>query len=71
MPTYVYRRDDGTTFEMKQNITDEPLEECPKTGQPVERIITGSPGVILDTSEEESSREIPPSASCSGPLCGL
>ncbi|PEN14546.1 FmdB family transcriptional regulator [Longibacter salinarum] len=47
MPTYVYRREDGTKFEIKQRITDEPLEECPETGQPVERIIAGSAGLIF------------------------
>lgn len=41
MPTYEYRREDGTTFEVFQKITDDPLEECPETGQPVERIISG------------------------------
>jgi putative FmdB family regulatory protein len=50
MPTYTYRRDDGTTFETQQKITEEPLEECPETGQPVERIITGRPGVITGSS---------------------
>lgn len=47
MPTYVYRREDGTTFEIKQRITEDPLEECPETGQDVERIITGSAGLIF------------------------
>jgi len=47
MPTYVYRRDDGTTFEIQQRITADPLEECPETGQPVERIIQGSAGLIF------------------------
>jgi putative FmdB family regulatory protein len=47
MPTYVYRREDGTTFEMKQRITEDPLEECPETGQDVERIITGNAGLIF------------------------
>jgi len=47
MPTYVYRREDGTTFEVQQRITEDPLEECPETGQDVERIITGSGGVIF------------------------
>jgi putative FmdB family regulatory protein len=70
MPTYVYRRDDGTTFEMQQKITDDPLEECPETGQPVERVITSSPGVILDSSGP-SSDDASRSPSCSGPLCGL
>ncbi|HHP7239317.1 FmdB family zinc ribbon protein [Longibacter sp.] len=47
MPTYVYRREDGTKFEIKQRITEDPLEECPETGQPVERIIAGSAGLIF------------------------
>lgn len=47
MPTYVYRREDGTTFEIEQRITDDALETCPETGQPVERIITGSAGLIF------------------------
>ncbi|MES3629772.1 MAG: zinc ribbon domain-containing protein [Longimonas sp.] len=47
MPTYVYRREDGTKFEIKQSITDDPLTTCPETGQPVERIISGSAGLIF------------------------
>jgi len=47
MPTYVYRREDGTTFEVEQRITDPPLTHCPTTGQRVERIITGSAGLIF------------------------
>jgi len=47
MPTYTYRRDDGTTFEVRQKITEDPLETCPETGQDVERIITGNGGVIF------------------------
>lgn len=45
MPTYVYKRDDGSTFEFDQSITEDPLEECPETGQEVERIITEPPGI--------------------------
>ncbi len=47
MPTYVYRREDGTKFEIKQSITDDPLETCPETGQSVTRIISGSAGLIF------------------------
>ena len=47
MPTYVYRREDGTKFEIKQSIKDDPLTECPETGQPVTRIISGSAGLIF------------------------
>lgn len=39
MPTYRYRREDGEVIEVKQKITDEPLEECPETGQEMKRII--------------------------------
>jgi putative FmdB family regulatory protein len=47
MPTYEYRREDGTTFEIQQRITEDPLETCPDTGQPVERIISGGSGLIF------------------------
>ncbi len=47
MPTYVYRRKDGSTFEIDQRITADALTNCPETGQKVERIITGSAGLIF------------------------
>jgi putative FmdB family regulatory protein len=46
MPTYEYKREDGTTFEMKQSINDDALEECPETGQKVKRVISGGGGVV-------------------------
>ncbi len=39
MPTYVYKREDGTTFETQQRITENALETCPDTGQAVQRVI--------------------------------
>lgn len=39
MPTYVYEREDGTQFELKQRITEDALEICPDTGQKVKRVI--------------------------------
>ncbi|MDX1419763.1 MAG: zinc ribbon domain-containing protein [Rubricoccaceae bacterium] len=45
MPTYLYRREDGTEFEVFQRITDAPLTEDPETGQPVQRVITGGAGL--------------------------
>jgi putative FmdB family regulatory protein len=45
MPTYVYRREDGTTFEVVQRITDDALTEDPETGQKVERVISGGIGL--------------------------
>ncbi|HKI44618.1 MAG TPA: hypothetical protein VKA08_04700 [Balneolales bacterium] len=46
MPTYVYKREDGTTFELMQGINDEPLQIDPETGQKVHRVITGGAGVV-------------------------
>lgn len=46
MPTYEYKREDGTTFEVWQGINDEPLEKCPETGQKVRRLISGGGGVV-------------------------
>ena len=45
MPTYVYRRADGTTFEHFQRITDDPLTVDADTGQPVTRVISGGAGL--------------------------
>ncbi len=47
MPTYLYRREDGTTFEIEQRITEDSLETCPTTGQAVKRVITGGTGLIF------------------------
>lgn len=47
MPTYVYRREDGTTFEVQQRITEDALTTCPDTGQPVKRVISGNAGLIF------------------------
>ncbi len=46
MPTYEYKREDGSVFEIMQNMSDEPLTECPTTGQKVKRVITGGGGVV-------------------------
>ncbi|HEY2182423.1 MAG TPA: zinc ribbon domain-containing protein [Solirubrobacteraceae bacterium] len=39
MPIYEYRRPDGTTFDMQQSFSDEPLTVDPDTGVPVERVL--------------------------------
>ena len=39
MPIYEYRRPDGTTFEIQQSFSDEPLKVDPDTGVPVERVL--------------------------------
>jgi putative FmdB family regulatory protein len=39
MPIYEYRRPDGSTFEMHQAFSEDPLVEDPETGVPVERVL--------------------------------
>jgi predicted nucleic acid-binding Zn ribbon protein len=38
-PVCVYRRQDGSTFEIEQRITEDSLVRCPTTGQKVERVL--------------------------------
>jgi putative FmdB family regulatory protein len=40
MPIYEYRRPDGTTFEVMQKFSDDPLTHDPETGVPVQRVLT-------------------------------
>lgn len=46
MPTYEYKREDGTTFEINQKMSEPALTTCPTTGQKVRRIISGGGGVV-------------------------
>jgi predicted nucleic acid-binding Zn ribbon protein len=46
MPEYVYRREDGTHFTIKQRFNDDPLIIDPKTGQRVVRVVQPS-GIIF------------------------
>ena len=39
MPTYEYRRPDGTTFEVQQSFSEDSLTEDPETGVPVQRVL--------------------------------
>ncbi|MBE0689090.1 MAG: hypothetical protein IH587_03095 [Anaerolineae bacterium] len=39
MPLYTYRREDGTTFDLRQSFSDAPLKVDPETGQDVVRIV--------------------------------
>jgi putative FmdB family regulatory protein len=39
MPIYEYRRPDGTTFDLQQSFSDDPLTVDPDTGVPVERVL--------------------------------
>jgi putative FmdB family regulatory protein len=75
MPTYEYRREDGTTFTVQQSISADALKECPETGQSVERLISGGGGVLVDSPSASTSNgadEAPANgAPCCGPMCGL
>lgn len=46
MPIYTYRREDGTTFDIRQKFLDDALENCPTTGQKVSRVIQPA-GIIF------------------------
>ncbi len=46
MPVYTYRREDGTTFEVKQKFTDDPYTVDPIGGQRVQRVVHAA-GVIF------------------------
>ena len=46
MPVYTYRREDGSTFDIRQPFSDEALELCPETGQKVTRLIQAA-GIIF------------------------
>ncbi|HWY90185.1 MAG TPA: FmdB family zinc ribbon protein [Solirubrobacteraceae bacterium] len=39
MPIYEYKRPDGSTFELVQSFSDDPLTHDPDTGVPVERVL--------------------------------
>lgn len=48
MPTYEYEcRTCGYTFERVQNMSDDPVKDCPKCGKAVRRNIFGGSGVIF------------------------
>ncbi len=46
MPVYTYRREDGTTFDIRQRFGDSPLLTCPNSGQAVQRVIQPA-GIIF------------------------
>ena len=65
MPTYGYEcRECGYSFERVQNMSDEPVRDCPECGKAVRRIIFGGSGVIFkgsgfyvnDSTGQESRR---------------
>ena len=51
MPVYVYETSDLTKpvrrFELRQSFHDEPLQVDPKTGEAVDRVISGGYGFLI------------------------
>jgi putative FmdB family regulatory protein len=48
MPTYEYEcKSCGHTFDVFQNMSDEPIKVCPECGKEVRRLINGGTGVIF------------------------
>ena len=46
MPIYTYRREDGTTFDVRQKFSDDALKVDPQTGQKIHRIPQAS-GIVF------------------------
>lgn len=46
MPLYTYRREDGTTFDIKQSFSDAALTVDPQTGQHVVRVVYAA-GIVF------------------------
>ena len=46
MPVYTYRREDGSTFDIRQKFSDDALTVDPETGQKVHRVVQPA-GVIF------------------------
>jgi putative FmdB family regulatory protein len=70
MPIYEYRREDGTTFELVQSMSEDPLTVDPETGGPVQRVLhapavhfKGSGFYNTDYGTKRRSRELDKSAS--------
>ncbi|MDR1373538.1 MAG: zinc ribbon domain-containing protein [Treponema sp.] len=48
MPTYEYEcKSCGHTFDVCQNMRDEPVKICPQCGREVRRLINGGTGIIF------------------------
>lgn len=49
MPTYEYHCDHCGTFEHRQSFSEPTLQQCPKCGGPVRRLISRNVNVIYKT----------------------
>jgi predicted nucleic acid-binding Zn ribbon protein len=68
MPEYLYRREDGSTFTIRQRFMDDPLTVDPETGQKVNRVIqpTGvifkGSGFYINDSKDASKKSLTPTS---------
>ena len=60
MPTYVYRRADGSTTEIQQSFLEDALTHCPDTGQPMERVLQGFGSQRLGTRFYDEAKRAEP-----------
>jgi len=57
MPTYEYECTHcGHSFELFQNITDKPINKCPKCNKEVNRLIGAGSGIIFSRSWRDSAK---------------
>jgi putative FmdB family regulatory protein len=77
MPIYEYRRPDGTTFDVMQRMSEDPLTHDPDTGVPVERVLhapavhfKGSGFYNTDYGTKKRAREMKDSAEGVSPSNG-
>lgn len=71
MPTYIYQTiaaegEQCETFELRQAMSDPPLDRHPESGMPVRRVISGGLGLI-DSSERAIDL---PQPGCGPANCG-
>lgn len=72
MPEYMYRREDGSTFTIRQKFFDDPLTVDPDTGQTVVRVIqpTGiifkGSGFYVNDSKSASKTSLPSKSNDNG-----
>lgn len=69
MPLYVYRRPDGSTFEVRQPIAEDALTHDPESGEAIERVLfapavkfRGSGFYSTDVGTARGNRELERSA---------
>jgi putative FmdB family regulatory protein len=73
MPLYEYEcKGCGHHFEVRQKMSDQPVEVCPQCGGKTERLISGGAGVIVkgSGSHETGYPAALPSCGRDTPCCG-